>query len=39
MLEVLTSRMSGETNSETQPWVALGLVPVVDEQIVALIVP
>ena len=38
MLEVLTSRMAGETNSETQPWVALGLVPVVDEQIVALAV-
>ena len=39
MLEVLTSRISGETNSETQPWVALGLVPMVDEQIVALAAP
>ena len=39
MLEVLTSRISGETNSETQPWIALGLVPVVDEGIVALPVP
>ncbi len=36
MLEVLTARIAGETNSETQPWIALGLVPVVDEQIVAL---
>ncbi len=32
-LEILTSRIAGETNSETQPWVALGLVPVVDERI------
>ena len=24
--EILTSRLSGESNSETQPWVALGLV-------------
>ena len=39
MLEVLTSRIAGETNSETQPWVALGLVPSIDEQIVALAVP
>ena len=37
-LEVLTARIAGETNSETQPWVTLGLVPVVDEQIVALAV-
>ena len=36
MLEVLTSRISGETNSETEPWVALGMVPVVDERIVGL---
>ena len=36
MLEVLTSRISGETNSETEPWVALGVVPVVDERIVGL---
>ena len=35
-LEILTSRLAGETNSETQPWVALGLVPVLDGQIVAL---
>lgn len=33
LLEVLTSRIAGETNSETQPWVALGLVPIVDERI------
>ena len=39
MLEVLTSRISGETNSETQPWIALGLAPVVDEAIVAIPVP
>lgn len=39
MMEVLTARIAGETNSETQPWVALGLVPVVDEAIVALAVP
>ena len=39
MMEVLTARIAGETNSETQPWVALGLVPSVDEQIVALGVP
>jgi len=39
MLEVLTSRISSETNSETQPWIALGLEPVVDEAIVALAVP
>ena len=36
MLEVLTSRIAGETNSETQPWVALGLVPAIDERIVKL---
>ncbi len=36
MLEVLTSVISGETNSETQPWIALGLVPVVDRRIVQL---
>ena len=35
-LEVLTSRIAGETNSETQPWVALGLVPVIDELVVRL---
>ena len=35
-LEILTSRLAGETNSETQPWVALGLNPILDEQIVAL---
>ncbi len=39
MMEVLTSRIAGETNSETQPWVALGLVPTVDEQVVSLAVP
>jgi hypothetical protein len=33
LMEVLTSRIAGETNSETQPWVALGLVPIVDERI------
>ena len=36
LMEVLTSRIAGETNSETQPWVALGLVPIVDEQIETL---
>lgn len=39
MLEVRTSWWSGETNSETQPWVALGLVPLVDERIEAIPVP
>jgi hypothetical protein len=29
-IEVLTSVHSGETNSETQPWAALGLVPAVE---------
>src|SRR5947207_1657763 len=29
-MEVLTSARSGETNSETQPWAALGLVPAVE---------
>lgn len=29
-IEVLTSECSGETNSETQPWAALGLVPAVE---------
>ncbi len=38
-LEVLTSQRSGETNSETQPWVALGLVPSLDEAIGAIAVP
>ena len=38
-LEMLTSRLAGETNSETQPWVALGLVPTLDQQIVALSPP
>lgn len=35
-LEIPTARDAGETNSETQPWAALGLVPVLDEQITAL---
>lgn len=35
-LEILTSRIAGETNSETQPWVALGLVPVIDQRVVTL---
>lgn len=39
MMEILTARIAGETNSETQPWVALGLVPLIDEQVVALAVP
>ena len=38
MMEVLTSRIAGETNSETQPWVALGLTPAVDELVEALAV-
>jgi tRNA (mo5U34)-methyltransferase len=29
-LEVLTCQRAGETNSETQPWVALGLVPAIE---------
>ena len=32
-LEVLTSSRAGETNSETQPWTALGLAPLVDDLI------
>ncbi|MGD9879906.1 MAG: methyltransferase domain-containing protein [Reyranella sp.] len=32
-MEVLTSQRSGETNSETQPWVALGLVPAIELEI------
>jgi hypothetical protein len=36
ILEVLTSSSSGETNSETQPWVTLGSFPIVDERIVML---
>ena len=32
-IEVMTSPVATETNSETQPWVALGLVPAVDEAI------
>ena len=39
MMEVLTSRIAGETNSETQPWVALGLVASIDERVVTLAVP
>ena len=35
-LEMLTCRRAGETNSETQPWVGLGLVPLLDRQIAAL---
>jgi tRNA (mo5U34)-methyltransferase len=29
-VEVLTCQKAGETNSETQPWVALGLVPAIE---------
>ena len=36
VLEALTSGIAGETNSETQPWVALGLVPLMDERIATL---
>ena len=32
-LEILTSYKSGETNSETQPWVALGIAPVIEWEI------
>lgn len=32
-LEALTSQRSGETNSETQPWVALGLAPAIEWEI------
>ena len=34
--QVLTSRIAGETNSETQPWVALGLDTSLDELIATL---
>ena len=39
IMEVLTSRIAGETNSETQPWVALGLDTTIDELIVSLRAP
>lgn len=32
-VEVLTCHRAGETNSETQPWVALGLVPAIEWEI------
>ena len=32
-IEVLTCQSAGETNSETQPWVALGLVPAIECEI------
>lgn len=32
-LEILTSHKSNETNSETQPWVALGIAPVIEWEI------
>jgi hypothetical protein len=32
-VEVLTCQSAGETNSETQPWVALGLVPAIEWEI------
>jgi hypothetical protein len=35
-LEVLTCHTAGETNSETQPWAALGLDPIIDEMIETL---
>lgn len=35
-LELRTSRIAGETNSETQPWAALGLDPALDDRIVTL---
>ena len=35
-MEVLTCHGAGETNSETQPWAALGLDPVIDELIETL---
>ena len=39
IMEVLTSRIAGETNSETQPWVALGLDATIDDLIVTLTPP
>lgn len=36
IMQVLTSRIAGETNSETQPWVALGLDAATDDLIVTL---
>lgn len=35
-VEILTSHLSTETNSETQPWVALGLFPEIEVKIFAL---
>ena len=36
VIEVRTSFNAGETNSETQPWVALGLVPHLDQAILGV---
>ena len=36
IMQVLTSRIAGETNSETQPWVALGLDNSLEEMIVSI---
>ena len=38
-LEVLTGQRSGETNSETQPWVTMALDPSLDQAITAVPVP
>ena len=35
-IEVLTSVNAGETNSETQPWTALGLVPAIEEALLGV---
>ena len=39
IMEMLTSRIAGETNSETQPWVALGLDATIDDLIITLLPP
>lgn len=39
VIEVRTSFNAGETNSETQPWVALGLVPTLDRLILDEVTP
>lgn len=35
-IEILTSHNAGETNSETQPWVAMGLVPSIEEELLSV---
>ena len=35
-IEILTSHNAGETNSETQPWVAMGLVPSIEQELLGV---